>query len=243
MDFISIAILVLIGIGLIIGMVRGFPMKKLSFGIFIASLGIAYMTGLPLARSLMDTPLCYETLQGAYCRMLPHTETFSTAVSGAEATRLEQISTGLTELKIPAFFQGIFTGRVLDVSQDVSTAIASSFAYVTVIGICFLLIVLIVNILGQLLIKLLGTTLFGKDGKGFFGRIFGLLLGGSKAIFIILLVMIVASLVNELMVKFGYNILQDWLNQQLYLDQPDTYSIGKFFYQTSSSLLSWINHR
>ncbi len=242
MDIVSIIILALIGLGLIIGIIRGFPTKKLSFWIFMGSLGLGYIGGVPLARYLMDIPLIYDNLQHAYLQLIPSQAPFSDALSSEEATRIEQIKAGLTELKIPGFLQGVFSGKVLDISGAVGEAIASSFTYLTVIAVCFLLIVILVNLLCHLILKLVGKAILGEKGKSFFGRIFGCLLGGSKAIFLILLIMIITSLVNELMVKFGYTVLQDWLNQQLFLDQADTFSIGKFFYQTSSSLLYWINH-
>ncbi len=254
MSIIDIVILGIIGLGLIIGLIKGFPLKKLNFAFFIISAGAAYMACGPLGRYLMDTSFGYETVQGMYFNLLPTTSSFTDAVSTDEAVMMSQFKVALTELKIPGFFQGMFTSRVLDNTSDIATALASSFAFLTLVASAFVIIFLLAFLLLRVILSPIWKMLFGSDdknndgkkkndGKGFLGRVFGLLLGGSKAIFIVLVVFILASLVDQLSLKMGNDVIHNWLNDQLKLDDSSIFTVGKYFYQTASSLLSWISQQ
>ena len=243
MSIIDIVILVIIALGLIIGLIKGFPMKKLNFALLMISAGGAYMACGPLGRYLMDTPFGYETIQGMYFNLLPTTSSFTDVVSTDEAVMLSQYKVALTELKIPGFFQGMFTSRVLDNTGDVATALASSFAFLTLVASCFILVFLLAFLLLRVILNPLWKIIFGKEGKDFLGRLFGLFLGGSKAIFIVLVIFALVSLVDQISLKLGNDMIHTWINDQLKLDDSSIFTVGKYFYQTASSLLGWISQQ
>ena len=243
MSIIDIVILVIIGLGLMIGLIKGFPLKKLNFGLLLISAGAAYMACGPLGRYLMDTSFGYETVQGMYFNLLPTTSSFTDAVSTDEAVMMSQYKVALTELKIPSFFQGMFTSRVLDNTGDVATALASSFAFFTLVASSFIIIFLLAFLILRVILNPLWKVIFGKQGKDFLGRFFGLFLGGSKAVFVVLVVFVLASLVDQISLKMGNDMIHTWINDQLKLDDSTIFSVGKYFYQTASSLLSWISQQ
>lgn len=235
---IDIIIIVLLVLACVIGFIKGFSIKRLTPALLCLSFFVAYMVGIPLARLLMNTKFGYSLIQGAYYNNIPNSGIFIESVD--QENYLSQFKKGLTELNIPSFFQGLFTNRVIDYSLDVRTALASSFASLTLSASCFLLIFLIAFIVLRLILKPIWDTAFGEEGKNINGRIFGLVLTASKMVLTILCVLIVVSLVNQLMVKFGNNTLNDFLVDDLKL-ASSSFSIGKFFYSTASSLLTWIS--
>ncbi len=243
MGIIDIAVCVILAVGLIWGFIKGFAIKKINFALSSISGGVAYLAGIPLGARLMNTSFGSQTIQNLYYGVLPKTDNFTAVISTDEAVRLSQYQSALTELKIPAFFQGLFTARILDNTNDVATGLASSFAFLSISAACFLLIYLLCFILLRVILKPLWGAIFGKDGKGFFGRFFGMLYSGSKAIIFILLVMIIITLIDQVMLKFDNSTIHTWMNDSLKLEDTTSFTIGKFFYKTASSLLTWISQR
>ncbi len=243
MGIIDIIVVVILAIGVIWGFIKGFAIKKINLALSSISAGVGYLAGVPLGARLMNTSFGSQTIQNLYYNVLPTTDSFSATVSTDESIRLSQYKTALTELKIPSFFQGLFTARILDNTGNVATGLASSFAFLTLTASCFLLLYLLCFILLRVILKPLWGAIFGKDGKGFLGRVFGMLYSGSKAVVIILLAMILLTLVDQVALKFDSDTIHTWLTDALKLENTTSFTIGKFFYKTASSLLTWISQR
>ena len=237
MSYINIALYVIIGLGAIFGFIKGFSHKRLQPFLFTAGGFAAYMFGVPLSRLLMNTRLGYDFLQNAYLSKIADEGVFSQVLA---ADYSEQIVTGLTELKVPKFFQGIFIPRVLDTSSTVRVALASSFANVTMIGICFAIIFLVVYFALFAILRPLWSTVFGEEGKNFIGRLFGIVVSLAKTVSCCLVILALISLVNQLLVKYNVQGLNDFLIKDLNMDNPESFSLGRFFYNTACSLLLWI---
>lgn len=243
MSIIDIIVVTLLVIGLVWGFIKGFSIKKINFALSSISGGVAYLAGVPLGAKLMNTSFGSQTIQNLYYGVLPTTESFSALVSTDEAIRQSQYKTALTELKIPTFFQGLFTARILDNTGDVGNGLASSFAFLTLTASCFLIIYLVCFILLHIILKPLWGVIFGKEGKGFFGRVIGMLFSASKVVVFILIAMIVLTLVDQVSMKFDNYTIHTWLSDTLKLEDTNTFTIGKFFYKTASSLLTWISQK
>lgn len=243
MGIIDIAVCVILAIALIWGFIKGFPIKKINFALSSISAGIGYLAGVPLGARLMNTSFGSQTIQNLYYGVLPKTDNFTAVVSTDDVIRLSQYKSALNELKIPTFFQGLFTARILDNTSDVAMGLASSFAFLTLTAACFLLIYLLCFILLRFILKPLWGAIFGKEGKGIFGRFFAMLYSGSKAVVLILLFMIVMTLIDQVMLKFDNSTIHTWISDNLKLEDTTSFTIGKFFYKTASSLLTWISQR
>lgn len=201
---------------------------------------MAYIVGIPLANAIMNSRLGYDVIQGAYYKILPTTTTFTDLINPDSQVSLTQIKSALTELKIPNFFQGIFTSRVLDYTSDVANAVASSFAYLSIMAACFVLVFLLVFIILKLILKPIWNTIFGEDGKNFLGRIFGVVVSLCKTTLMILVVLWLTSLIDQMMLKYDYDVLHQFLIKDLSLEDTSVFSLGKFFYNTVYSLTAWI---
>ncbi|MDY5970516.1 MAG: hypothetical protein SPI99_02310 [Candidatus Enterosoma sp.] len=235
MSYINIVIYVLLGLSVLIGFIRGFKMKRIHTFLFLVAGFCGYMVGLPLARGLMDTALGSSLLQNAYLSILPESPLMASAYDSSF------VKDALTEVGIPNFFQGIFSGKIVDGTSSMANAIASSFANVTITYACVLLIFFIVFFVLRFALKPFWDGLFGEEGKSFLGRVFGIVIQAAKTTFSVLVLLAVLSLINEFLVKASITGLNDFLVKDLALDNPEAFSIGKFFYNTSSALLTWIS--
>lgn len=238
---IDIAIAALLLLCGLIGLIRGFKMKRINFFLFATSLFIGFVAGVPLGRVIMNTSFGYDTIQNAYVSIIPNSDIMSEKMSGMSDQAILQIENGLAELKIPSFFNGLFTSNVLDMTVDVKNALASSFAFLSISAVLVFLIWLIIFILLRCLIKPVWKTLFGEKGKSFMGRLAGLFSGLVKATIIIMICMSILSFVDEMMLKFDNDIVDRWLTHQLSLNDNEQFNIGKFFYNSTSWFFSWIS--
>ncbi len=243
MSIVNIICYVVLGIAAIFGLIKGFSKKKLGSFLFTVSGLVGYMGGVPLARLLMDTRLGYDFLQNGYHKLLPETTPYTNLLTGDADNKTALIKEGLTALKFPSFFQGMFTSRVLDTTSDVGTALASSFANLTMIGICVFVIFLLCYLILHAILGKVWDTIFGEKGKNFVGRICGMVNGLAKGVITVLAVMAVVALIDQLLVKYNQMTLHNWLISDLKLDDTQDFSLGKFLYNTASSLLTWISNR
>lgn len=239
MSYIDIGILCLIVVFVIIGFFKGFKLKRISFFLFILSIFIGFIVSVPLARLIMDTSVGNGWLAGIYENSIGDQGALGVQLGGTYDEQQLLLQNGLTQLKFPVFIQGLFIDQVLESSFNVQRALASSFAYLTLIAFFFLLIFIVVMILLYSLVKPIWKSIFGENGKGVFGRISGMLIGLMKASIIIILLLTVINLIDILMVSFNNNVLHDFLIKNLYLESSK-FSIGKLYYFATSWILNWI---
>lgn len=240
MGIIDIVILVLLLLSVILGLIKGFSKKRITPYLMGISAFVAYMGGIPLSRALMNSSLGYDMLQGKYYELLPVTDAFTQSVMTDESSRITQFKSALSELKIPSFFQGMFISRVMDNTGSVATALASSFANLTLITICFTVIFLLCFIILSCIMKPIWNTIFGENGKGFVGRLFGALFTAFKTVALIIVVLWLVTLVDQVMLKYDNDTLHTFLVSDLSLEDTSHFSIGRFFYETASSFSAWI---
>lgn len=239
---IDLIIVIFLCLGAVLGFIKGF--KKSHLTSFASSCGflVCYLLGGPIARAIANTDVVSYNLEEAYSSILPSTDTFTALVSTDLETRQSQFAAGLTEMNFPTIFQGIFITRVTDISGDVSHALASSFAYLTVIAITYLVLYLLTFFLVKGLLSPLWNegSLFGENGKTIPGRICGLIRGVASSAYTLLVLFLVLILINNLMVKAGNTSLNDWLVDDLPLEDPSLFSLGRLFYNTAQSFWGWI---
>lgn len=237
-------LLFLLIFGFIIGFLRGFK-HSLNKLILLGALLIAIYIGIPIGMAIMKTELGQITLTNAYASSLPNTDTFLANVDGVEVVeRNNLIMAGYTELKFPKFFAGFFLSKVMVTTSTVKVAIASSFAYYTIVGISFLLFFILAIVLLNVIFKLiLQIFQMGEDGKSPLGRFAGGLVGIVKASAIFYGIMFIIVMINQIMMKNGGYSLNNYLVQDLNLNDASSFSLARLFYNYTLPLLNWISAR
>ncbi len=240
MGVIDIIVLVLLLLSLRIGFFKGFKQKHLYS--FASTLGCmaGYLCGVPLAHGLRGTALGNSLLTSAYRKTRPNEGLFMQNVASASEEWTQQLHNALSELHVPAFFQGFVINHVLDLSGSVSLALASSFAYRTLILASFLIVYLLVSTLTIVLLRPLWKRLFGEEGNSLVGRFVGRSYSLARRCLSIFSLLIVFTLINQLRLKFNYTARNDFLVKDLSLDDPSSFSIGRLFYDTANSFRQWI---
>lgn len=237
-------LLVLLILAFVWGFIRGY---KSSMGkiIFIVSILVGVYAGIPIGISVMNSSFGQVTLTNFYASKLPTSEIFNKSLVGMELVdKNNLIYQGFSEIHFNKFFAGFFVSKCVLLNDTVKMAIASSFSYYTIVGGFFLLFVLIpvivLNIIYSLLKK---VSPFGEDGKNMLGRI----AGGIKMIIYASLIyyglMFVVVLIDQIMVKNGGYVINNFLIKDLRLDDGSAFSLAKLFYNYSVSLLNWISLR
>lgn len=241
MGIIDIIVLAILLLGLLIGFIKGFKKKHLYS--FSSTLGITlgYLGGVPFAHRLMGTSLGNITLTNLFRKTRSEEGAFGERISTIPAESTAQLHTALSQLNVPSFFQGFVINHVVDLSGTVSRALASSFSYRSLIAACFLLIYLLIRLVTWLILRPLWDSLFGENGTNIIGRLFGCVYSVAKGCMFILFVMRIATLVNQLRIRFNVTTRNDFLIQDLKLDNPEAFSIGKLFYNTANSFRQWVS--
>lgn len=241
MSILDIVIFALLGLAFILGLIKGFGNKGINSVANAAGILLAYFAGIPVARALMNTTLGYSTLTGFYESKLPTTGVFTETLSTDLFTRNSQLSSGLSALHIPSFFQGIFVNRVTVPTDNVSKALSSSFAFLTLIAIFFILFYLVGFLLIKLILGKIRDTVFGEGGKSFIGRLSEGLVDIVRMSLFIFVVFFLLLLVDNLMVKNGNNTLDNFFIDQLKLSDSSSFGVGRIFYNAADSFLKWIS--
>lgn len=240
---IDLLILIVLAISLIWGFLVGFSKKRLSSFASQCGIVVAYFGGSPLISLLAKTNLSVY-IQDGFVTLLPKTEAFMAPIDISSLSgRNNQMSQALSEIHIFKLFQGIFINSATDFTNTVGDAIASSFAKIILIVAVYILLFLLVFVLIKIIFSPLwkDDSLFGEKGRSFFGRVCGMVRMLFRTSVLILSVMFVVSLVSALMAKGGNTSLQDWIAGDLNLVNPSGFSIGRLFYNLSSSFFDWIN--
>ncbi|MFA6861078.1 MAG: hypothetical protein WCR56_01680 [Bacilli bacterium] len=246
MGTIDIVILILLILAFLWGFIKGFGKHGVGRFAFLGGCLVGYFGGVPLARVVMSTSFGMDTLTSFYASKLPTTTSFTTVLTTDMTSDATQslMSTALTELKFPTFFQSMFITRATVLDKTVSSALGSSFAFWTLIGFFVLLFFLLTFfIIKAICSKKDGTTIFGENGKGFLGRIAGSV---SKIVImgiIIFALMLVIVLIDQLTYSKGITNVHDWLTSDLKLNDSSTFSIGRLFYNSAASFMNWITLR
>lgn len=244
LGFLDYAVIILLALALIWGFIRGFGKGTVKSLATYAGLACGYFVGVPVGRGLMNTTLGNEVLVSFYQGFLPSDGVFATPASLAEFSSAEQtayLSEGLTQLSFPTFFQGMFISKVTLTDGTVARALASSFAFYTLLAICCIVFFLIAYVLVRIIFGKISEVLFGEDGRNMLGR----LAGGVKKVvtmgFTICALMVVMVLIDQLMLKAGNETLHTFLDTDLKLNDGSSFSIARMFYNTASALLNWIS--
>ena len=232
--------IVLIG-AVVLGFIFGFKKKRLTSFAFQVGFVAAYFLGGPLANLLTKTDFSHM-IQTSFFSVLPTTEAFSQPIAADVSSRNAQYTTALNEVHIPSFFQGFFVSHVTDTTTTVGTALASSFAYLSIIAGVYLILFLLAFILVRLILGPLWKegSLFGEEGKTFVGRLAGAIRMVVKATMTIFTLLIIITVVSNLLVRSGNLALYNWIRSDLNYGNSEGFSIGRLFYNTVDSFLGWI---
>lgn len=241
MSIIDIIIYSLLILFIIIGFIKGFTMKRINWFLTLTSFTLAFLLGIPLARLIMNTNIGNGWLQTLICDALPNEGVFIENLSNESAQATIQLQNGLSILKIPKIFHQLFIDEVLEFSLTVKDALSSSIAFLILIAVAVIFIAIVILILLFAIIKPTWKKLFGENGKNIMGRFAGMLTGLIKLCLLLVIVFSLVNIVDTLMLTFKVDAFHLWLSKQLYLDKPESFSIGKLFYHATSWLWGWIS--
>ena len=243
---IDIICFILLALALILGLIKGFGKGTVRSIANYSGLALAYFAGVPLSRQIIGNTkgIGNNFIFDLYFKSLPTTECFTKSLNGLDAIeKTDAMSAALGEIHIPTFFRGFFTSRALILDGSVGQALASSFTFLTITAICFLLLSLIAFILVKTILGKITGFVFGENGKNLLGRIAGMIKALVKTGFMILVVFAIIILINQFMIKADNTVLNDWLVNDLNLSDGSTFSIGRLFYNSANSVLNWISLR
>lgn len=242
-SLINIISLILLALALIWGFIKGFGKGTVKAIANYAGLALAYFGGIPLGQKLISLRgIENHFIFDLYYKNLPTTDVFSLNMSSLTVQEKNQVmSKALSEMKFPTFTQGIFTSHALILDSSVAEALASSFTFLTVLAICFILLYLFAYILVRIILGKISGLVFGENGKNFLGRIAGMVKYIFKTGLTLLTIMAVIIFINQMMLKNSNTSLNDWLVEDLKLSDGNYFSIGRLIYNTAGSLLNWIS--
>jgi|LAHS01.1.fsa_nt_gb hypothetical protein len=236
-------VLILLIVGALVGFIRGFGKNTVRNLAFDSGLALGYFVGIPLSRNLVNIGSLYDhPLFKGYVSLIPESSTFQVSLKGLDAIdQSADMAAGLTEMHFPKFFQGIFISQAILLTSTVGDALASSFTFLTLSAICFVVLFLVTYLVLRIILGKLNDLLFGEDGRNVLGRIAGAIRGMVDVGFAALVLLALLVLVDQLMVRNGNTALHALLESDLKLSDGSYFSIGRLFYNTASSLLAWIS--
>ena len=233
--------LIIVSVFALFGFAKGFKQKTIRTAAFFSGLIVAYFVGVPLSNAIMYTPFGNETVTGWFLRNIEETDAMIQHLSTDLSQQSLELSTGLSELKIPTIFHGFFISRVYNSSSNVRDAIATSFASSSFLALFSFIFFTATFIIVKVVLKKTTATIFSENGNNFAGRVFGAIRGFVYASILIIGVMFIMVLVNQVMLRNGFDVFNNFLNEQLGLNDGTRYSLGKMYYNTSAALLNWIS--
>lgn len=241
MSVLDIVLLVLLVLSAVFGLIKGFGKSSLKRFGFLAAIAASYFIGIPAARGLMQTGLGNDWLVGLYENTIPQTGIFLENVGNVGSIAQQtMLSDALGELGFPAFFRGFFLSGCCLMDGDVSRALASSFAYYTLIAVLFVLFLIVFNVVLHFLFKLIAEPILGENGKGVVGRLLGMVKRVLQTSLILIVLMMVVVFVDELLLNAGVYGMHDWLFDDLGLGNGG-FSLARILYDTAHALLGWIS--
>ena len=237
-------LLILLIVAALWGLIRGYK-SSIPRLIFIVSIVVAIYAGIPIGTSIMNSQFGQITVTNFYQSKLPDSDVFLKSINGLTiADRNILLNEAFTSLHFPKFFAGFFISKVSVVSETVKAAVASSFAYYTIVGVMFIIFFLLPCIVLNIIYKMIKkVSPFGEDGKNMLGRIAGAIQMIVFASVIYYVIMFIVVLISQITFKNGISNVNDFLIKDLKLDNTSSFSLARLFYTYSLSLLNWISLR
>ena len=239
-DLISIIFLVIIIAFALLGLKKGFFKTLISLIKKIVAFIIAVLLCKPIAHLLTKSSLGESLTSSLLDFFNSKGGIFTTSIT--EGNKQEVINMALKEINIPDGLNGLLSSlfyKMIPITGEtttVSESLAPTISYYIFIGIAFVILFIIVRILVSLL-----NRLFAAIEQIPFVGIINTLLGG------VLNGVIGVLFVCLLTYMFTFIIPTDssvsaWLVQTMRLDEPDIFTLSKFFYENNFllTLIAWI---
>lgn len=237
-------ILVLLILSLAFGFMKGFGKSGPKTIIFLAGILVAVYVGIPIGQAIMKSQFGSITIPSLFAKSIPNTDIFIQDLNGLSLIDANSlIKDGFKQLNFPTFFTGFFLSKVQNYNNTVKDAIASSFSYYTVMIVSFIIFFALTSLIVGLIFKFVIKISFGENGKNIFGRIAGALKYAFKASILFYIVMFIIVLISQVMLKNNAPGFYNYLVTDLKLDNRDSFSLARIFYDYSVSLLNWISAR
>lgn len=229
-DYLSIAYIVIVVLGLIIGIFKGFLNSVLSLVVFVGAILIAYFVSRPLADWLGSMPLQDSIYQGIYGWLSPgNEEAFATVVTNENKdVILPQV---MESLNIPEVLASkivsVLEANIPQEGIELGLLICSTITYYVLIVIAFviawIIALIVLTIIKKILKKILTFSIF-KVVDRLIGGVAGLAIGVCICLLISYGITFASSM-NEGMYAF--------FNELLYLEDDSVYTIAKMLYQNN----------
>lgn len=242
-DWISIAYIVILVIAIIVGIKKGFISSLLTlFGTVIAGV-VAYYACRPLAVWIANSTGWGTSVSNSiYNWIIEKAPDAANAVTNdlltTEVGGTTALATMLNEIGIPTFLQTYVTDFITTANQGVEAVglyIANAVTEYVFVGGAFLVIFLVISIIVAILKHVTKninkTKVIGPINK-ILGAVMGLVIG-------CIVVIVVSFGLSSLS---GIEQLNTFLNEQLYLMDDTTWTLGKMLYTNNflSQLLGYI---
>ena len=232
-DWFSIVFLAMVVIAMIIGIWKGFLASLLSLVSVVGSILIAFFACQPLANLLAGTGMAESmitSIDGWLCGNETVGPIFQMVLNKADAT--VQLEAALGEAGVPSALIPSLLDQIIplipEVTMDVRLGLyaAEGITKISLIAISFLGIFIVCAIVFAIL-KIFARKLNKAKGIGWINRLLGGLFGICSGCLVVCLVCYAMTFFT------GIPAANDFFVQQLRLDDPTMWSIGKMLYENN----------
>jgi uncharacterized membrane protein required for colicin V production len=225
--FIDIGLVVISLLFAFSGFKNGFFKEIASVGAFIGAIVLSYLLASFLKDIIINqTPLyslIYDTLIG---NVFTGNALYDTVIDSSQPDALAYLTDGLTQIGLPGFLASPLAAILIDFNGTLGAALATSATDLSMVIISYLGTFLIAWILLLILLKQLVHLTKSVGFFKFIDSILGLGLGLVRAALVLAVILLIT-----IPLSFVVPSIQTFINQDLDLLNPDSFSIGKFIYQ------------
>jgi uncharacterized membrane protein required for colicin V production len=222
--------LVLVVLGLlfaITGFKNGFLKEIVGVGAFIGAIALSYLLAhfvreIIISQTSLYT-IIYDNLLGS---VFTGNALYDTVIDGSQPGALGYLTDGLIQIGLPSFLAGPLAGTLIEFNGTLGAALSTSAAELIITIIAYLATFLVGWLLLFIILKQLVHLTKSVGVFKFVDSILGLALGVARAALIIGVLFLIT-----IPLSFVVPEIQTFLNSDLDLLNPDTFSIGKFLYQ------------
>ena len=234
--FIDIGLVVIALLFAVSGFKNGFFKEVANIGALIGAVVLSYL----LADFLKDiivnqTPLYALIYDNLIANIFTGNAIYDTVIDGSQPNALAYLTDGLTQIGIPGFLAGSLANNLITFNGTLAAALATSVTDLSMTIISYLATFLIAWILLLIVLKQLVHLTKSIGFFKFFDSILGVGLGLIRAALILGIVLLIT-----IPLSFVVPSIQTFINQDLDLLNPETFSIGKFIYQLVINFISTI---
>lgn len=224
---IDVAFFVIALLFAIAGFKKGFIKELFGISAFAGAVAISYFFATYAKEMILNqTPLYTLINDTLKSNVFTGNALFDTVIDGSQPGALQALTDGLTQIGLPAFLASPLAGILVNFNGPLGEALAGASADLSVTIISYLAVFLIAWLVLWIVFKQLGKLTLSTGLLKLLDSSLGLVFGLGRAAVLIAIVVLIAVPVSLFVPQVQY-----FLNSDLDLLNPNSFSITKFIYQ------------